>query len=83
MSDEGRDVYDDEQEVERKTEGDNRKRLQDADAKEEERENVRTRLRLTGNRLNGLGSNDAVADGRTESNSGDNQTERDQSRGNN
>jgi len=52
-----------------------------ADAQEEEREDVGTRFGLTGDRFDRLGRNDAVADGRAECDAEDDQAEREDRRG--
>ena len=46
-----------------------------ADAEEEEHENVRTGLRLTGDRFDGFARHDAVADRRAERDAGDDKAE--------
>ena len=56
----------DEQQVEGETERDDRERFQDADAEEQEREDVGARFGLTGDRLDRLRCDDTVADGGTE-----------------
>ncbi len=76
-------VHDDEQQVEREPERDDRERFQDADAEEQEREDVRARFGLTSDRLDGLRRDDAVADGRTERDAEHDQPEREERRSNN
>jgi hypothetical protein len=73
-----RNVRNDEQHVECEPERDDRKRFQDADAKEQEGEDVRARFGLARDRLDGLASDDAVADRGTERHACDNEAERQQ-----
>ena len=51
----------DEQQIERQPERDDRERFQNADAEEQEREDVRPRFRLTRDRFDGLGGDETVA----------------------
>ena len=67
-----------EEHVECETQRDDRERLQHADAKEHERQDVRTRLGLTSNRLDRFAGDDTVADRRTERDAGDDDAEREQ-----
>src|SRR6185503_2631562 len=73
-----RHLHDDEEQIEREAQSDDREGFQDADAQEHERQDVRTCFGLTGDRFDGFAGDDAVADGRTERDGGDDDAEREE-----
>ncbi len=68
---------DGEEQVETQPQADDRERFQNADAQEEEREDVGAGFRLARDRLDGLRRDDTVADGRAEGDGRDDQREAD------
>ena len=75
-----RQADDAEEHVERQAQRDDRERFQNADAEEQEREDVRARFGLAGDRFDRFAGDDTVADGRSEGHADHDERERQQGR---